>query len=75
MATITVRNVPPEVQRALKKAAAAHGRSMEAEVRAILEREASRGAAVSAWLDAAREAEAGDLELPLRSLPREVDLG
>ena len=37
MATLTVRNVPDEVHRALRVRAAVHGRSTEAEVRAILE--------------------------------------
>ena len=36
MAAITVRNLPDETHRALKARAAAHGRSTEAEVRAIL---------------------------------------
>ncbi|MDA4845911.1 FitA-like ribbon-helix-helix domain-containing protein [Hoeflea poritis] len=36
MATLTVRNVPDEVHRALRVRAAEHGRSAEAEVRAIL---------------------------------------
>lgn len=36
MAAITVRNLPEETHRALKARAAAHGRSTEAEVRAIL---------------------------------------
>ena len=36
MAAITVRNLPAETHRALKARAAAHGRSTEAEVRAIL---------------------------------------
>ncbi|WP_183099916.1 FitA-like ribbon-helix-helix domain-containing protein [Nocardioides pelophilus] len=74
MATITVRNVPPDVQRALKKTAAAHGRSMEAEVRAILESSVRRGAAVTAWLAAARDLRGDELELPERSLPRAVDI-
>ena len=38
MASITVRNVPEEVHRALRVRAAQHGRSAEAEVRDILER-------------------------------------
>jgi plasmid stability protein len=38
MASITVRNVPEEVHRALRVLAARHGRSAEAEVRDILER-------------------------------------
>ena len=37
MAAITVRNVPDEVHRALRVRAATHGRSTEAEIRAILE--------------------------------------
>ena len=36
MASITVRNLPDEVHRALRMRAAAHGRSTEAEVREIL---------------------------------------
>ncbi len=37
MAMLTVRNLPEEVHRALRVRAAVHGRSTEAEVRAILE--------------------------------------
>lgn len=37
MATLTVRNLPDEVHRALRVRASLHGRSMEAEVHAILE--------------------------------------
>lgn len=37
VATLTVRNVPDAVHRALQVRAAHHGRSTEAEVRAILE--------------------------------------
>ncbi|MFC6674090.1 FitA-like ribbon-helix-helix domain-containing protein [Marinobacterium aestuariivivens] len=36
MAMLTVRNLPDEVHRALRVKAALNGRSMEAEVRAIL---------------------------------------
>jgi antitoxin FitA len=36
MAILTVRNVPDEVHRALRVRAARHGRSTEAEIRAIL---------------------------------------
>jgi len=36
MATLTVRNLPEEVHRALRIRAAAHGRSTEAEVREII---------------------------------------
>jgi plasmid stability protein len=37
MASLTVRNLPDETHRALRVRAALHGRSAEAEVRAILE--------------------------------------
>lgn len=37
MATLTIRNVSAEVHEALRKRAAANGRSVEAEVRALLE--------------------------------------
>ena len=36
MATVTVRNLPDEVHRALRVRAATHGRSTEAEIRDIL---------------------------------------
>ena len=36
MASITIRNIPEEVRRALRVRAALHGRSTEAEVRDIL---------------------------------------
>lgn len=37
MATLTVRNIPKEMHRALRVRAAQHGQSMAAEVRQILE--------------------------------------
>ncbi len=37
MASVTVRNLPDETHRALRVRAAMHGRSTEAEIRAILE--------------------------------------
>ena len=37
MSSVTVRNVPDEVHRALRVKAAQHGRSAEAEIREILE--------------------------------------
>lgn len=37
MPVVTVRNLPEETHRALKRRAADHGRSTEAEIRAILE--------------------------------------
>lgn len=38
MATLTIRNVPAELRERLRIRAARHGRSMEAEVRALLAR-------------------------------------
>lgn len=40
MASVTIRNIPEEVHRALRARAATHGRSTEAEIRAILEQAA-----------------------------------
>lgn len=40
MSSITVRNVPEEVHRAIRVRAAQHGRSTEAEIRSILEQAA-----------------------------------
>ena len=40
MPSITIRNVPEEVHRALRVRAAMHGRSAEAEIRDILEKAA-----------------------------------
>ncbi|MEY2340586.1 Arc family DNA-binding protein [Acidithiobacillus sp. IBUN Pt1247-S3] len=40
MANVNVRNLPDEVHRAIRIQAAHHGRSTEAEIRAILERAA-----------------------------------
>ena len=40
MASITVRNIPDEIHRALRIRAAQHGRSTEAEIRIILEQAA-----------------------------------
>ncbi|RYX95031.1 MAG: plasmid stability protein [Comamonadaceae bacterium] len=37
MRAVTIRNLPDETHRALKALAAQHGRSTEAEIRAILE--------------------------------------
>jgi plasmid stability protein len=61
MAVLTVRNVPDEVHRALRVRAAAHGRSAEAEVRAIL----------SAALVPSQRVRIGDA---LASLGRELEL-
>lgn len=46
MPMLTVRNIPEEVHRALRVRAARHGRSTEAEVRAILEEAVKPGGRV-----------------------------
>lgn len=75
MATLTIRNLSEPARQALKVRAARNNRSMEAEVRDILERVAnSDGGFVDAWLAAARRARGDDLGLPERSTPRAVDL-
>ncbi|KJL40692.1 MULTISPECIES: FitA-like ribbon-helix-helix domain-containing protein [Microbacterium] len=73
MGAITVRNLDDEVQQRLKERAAAHGRSMEAEARAILTSAVSPSSMIVDWIDAASSL-AIDLEPPARSLPRELDL-
>lgn len=75
MATLTIRNLPESTRSALRRRAAAHDRSMEAEVRDILE-SAVRPQQdwVSAWVQATADAGV-ELELPPRSPAREVDLG
>jgi len=75
VANITVRNLDDEVQRRLKQRAAAHGRSMEAEARAILTSALARGGLARAWLEATSELRGPELTLPARTAPRQVDLG
>lgn len=83
MAVLTVRNLPDEVHRALRIRAARHGRSTEAEVRAILasavqpEGSLKLGSLLHAI---GREAGLSDEQVDLisrrdRSLPREIDFG
>ena len=76
MATITVRDLPDDVQRRLKQQAAVNGRSMEAEARAILSAAVSAKGFSTAWLEMAAKFRGGDeLRLPTRSQPRSVDFG
>jgi Plasmid stability protein len=63
MPTLTVRNLPDEVHRALRVRAAMHGRSTEAEVRSILEsaiRHEGRVKLGSLLADIGRQAELTD---------------
>lgn len=82
MAMLTVRNLPDEVHRALRVRAARHGRSTEAEVRAILEeaiKPRGRLRLGSMLAGVGREVRLTDEEVALinrrdRSLPRPVNL-
>jgi plasmid stability protein len=77
MATLTVRNLSEQARTALKVRAARNNRSMEAEVRDILERAArdDDDGFVAGWLERAGDLVGDDLTLPERTLLREVDLG
>ena len=66
MPSITVRNVPAEVHRALRVRAASHGRSIEAEIRDILEKAAKPAGRIklgSLLAEIGREARLTDEEL------------
>lgn len=74
MASITVRNVPDEVHRALRVRAAMHGRSAEAEIRAILEsavRPEGRIKLGSLLTEIAREAGGVELDIQRDRTPSE----
>lgn len=78
MAVLTIRNVDDSVKQRLRERAAAHGRSVEAEVRAILAAAVREDPNPSTLVDdliAAFGASGGvDLELPPREPARDVDL-
>ncbi len=74
MASLTIRNLSEDTRRARKARAASHNRSMEAEVRAILDTAVAPAVDLGRlWIDAMTEVRV-DLELPHRSVAREVDL-
>lgn len=79
MAAVSIRNLDDEVTRRLRVRAARHGRSMEAEIRAILvdavdEPPGSQGL-FATILDRFGALGGVELELPLRSTPvRAADL-
>jgi plasmid stability protein len=83
MAMLTVRNLPDEVHRALRTRAVRHGRSTEAEVRAILQdtvKPQGRLKLGSLLAEIGREARLTDEQVDLinqrdRSPPRELGLG
>ena len=74
MATVTIRNLLEATRRALKARAARHNRSMNAEVREILDDAVGRDTDfMITWLNAT-PAVRGEFELPPLSRPRDVDL-
>ena len=77
MAAIIVRNLSPETHRALQARAARHGRSTEAEVRAILDeavRPAARVKLGSALAALARPLGGLDIEISRDKTPAEPTL-
>lgn len=78
MPSVTVRNLPDETHRALRVRAAMHGRSTEAEIRAILEsavRPSSRVKLGSMLAEIGREVGGVELEIKRDQTPTEpVDL-
>jgi plasmid stability protein len=79
MTAISIRNLDPEVKSRLRVRAAEHGRSMEAEIRAILS-EAVAGQRPVSFFDALRamSLEHGGVDLDLggqQRRQRPVDLG
>jgi len=78
MATLTIRGLDPETHARLRMEAARHGRSMEAEVRAILRERLAPGVGergLGSHIRARFAGIEGDLELPERSgeLPRAAE--
>lgn len=74
MPTMTIRNLPDEVHRALRVRAAQHGRSAEAEVRDILAQAVSGGGRLLLGTELRRYGEQlGGVELPLRRDPAPID--
>ncbi len=67
MATVTIRNVPDEIHRAIRVRAAEHGRSTEAEIREILARSVLTEGRLKIGTELRRFAERlGGVELKLR---------
>lgn len=79
MAALSIRDLDDEVKQRLRTRAARHGRSMEAEVRAILEEAVSEpeesGDLFTTLMDRFGDLGGVELELPARSTPaRAADL-
>ena len=74
MPTLTVRRLEDDVYQELKTQAEASGRSMEAEVRAILTSTVRGRTWWAEWVKATESLRGDELPIPPRSWPREVDL-
>lgn len=74
MPTVTVRNLPAEVHRALRVRAAAHGRSTEAEIRDILAQAIRSTGGPRLGTELRRYAgQIGGVELPLHRDPAPIE--
>lgn len=74
MPTVTVRNIPAEVHRALRVRAAAHGRSTEAEIRDILDQAVRSQGGLRLGTELRRYAEQiGGVELALQRDPAPIE--
>jgi plasmid stability protein len=67
MPTLTIRNVPPRIVQSLKSLARRHGRSMEQEVREVIEehvteREAVLGQIEASWGEQRRRTNAAEVD-------------
>ena len=71
MADLSIRSLDDGVRELLRRRAASHGRSMEAEIRAILtEAVLPRGAWLPIWHQRFHEVGGVDLEVPPRATAR-----
>ena len=74
MATVAVRNLPDEVHRAIRLLAARHGRSTEAEIRAILTQSVRSEGRLRVGTELRRYAERiGGVELEIRRDPAAIE--
>lgn len=75
MADLIIRNVSDETKQQLKIRAAQNNRSMEAELRSIINETLNKNGFAEQWLKLSEKFRDGpELELPERSSPREFDL-
>ena len=74
MATLIIRNVDDTIKLRLAHRAAENGRSMEAEVRALLNSALTETSWLSDWLEMVNGLKGEYLDLPTRTAPRSFDL-